>query len=132
MNKLLVILVSVFVFASCSNDDEGTQFFLSTVENVDVPTSFKVDSISKFLVHYKRPTNCHIFNGLYVGVDNFTRNVAVQFAKLDQGNCDPDETVYEMPLNFQPKTSGTYLFRFWNGRTPEGIDTFLEYEAVVP
>lgn len=132
MNKLLVILVSLFVFASCTSDDPGTQFVLSTVESVDVPASYKVDSISKFLIRYKRPTNCHIFNGMYVGVDNFTRNVAVQFAKLDQGNCEPDETVYEMPLNFQPKVSGTYLFRFWNGRTVEGIDTFLEYEAVVP
>jgi len=133
MKRIIFTLLIAFSIVSCNISDEpGTELVIGNVEDVTMASAYKVDSISHISIRYKRPTDCHIFNGFYVVNDNLTRTVAVEFAKVPQSNCGAgDNTVYEVPLDFQPGAAGTYLFRFWNGRTSEGIDTFVEYEAIV-
>jgi hypothetical protein len=96
-----------------------------------MPDTFELNSVNTIMVKYKRPTECHIFNGFFYEMEGSTRTVAVQFAKLDQSSCLTDETVYEVPLDFLPTTAGTYLFKFWTGTSDEGVDTYIEAEAIV-
>ena len=132
MKKLFLLVMLGVSLTSCVSDNEGTQFYLSTVEDVTMASAYKVDSTSQIMIKYKRPTDCYLFNGFLYEDSEMTRNVAVKFAKLDQNNCQLDETVYEIPLNFRPTAPGTYHFRFWNNRLPDGTDTFIEADAVVP
>lgn len=133
MKKAFLVLVVLITFVSCdaTSEDNGTQYFIAPVENATMPSTFKVDSTSQIMIAYKRPSQCHIFNGFYYDVDQTTRTVAVQFAKLQQSECMEDETVYNIPLLFKPTSPGTYLFRFWNGTNAEGQDTYIEAEALV-
>jgi hypothetical protein len=131
MKNLVLLFLVALSFTSCVSDDQGTQFFISTVENVEMASAYKVDSTSQIMIQYKRPTNCYLFDGFAVAKDSLMRDVAVRFAKLDEDNCDVDETVYEIPFNFHPISAGTYHFRFWKDRDVNGVDTFIEADAVV-
>lgn len=133
MKKIFLLAFAAFGLSSCSvSDDPGTEFFASTIEDVTMPAKFKVDSTSQIMVRYQRPTDCHIFNGFFSDGSQFTRNYAVRFVKMTYNNCEIDETAYEVPLNFTPPASGTYLLRFWNSRDANGVDTYIEREAIVP
>lgn len=133
MKKIFLMLALAIFAVSCSvSDDEGTQFFIAPLQDVTMPTAYKVDSISKIVIRYKRPTVCHLFNGFYVASNQFNRDVAVRFVKVQQNDCTSDDTVYEVPLDFQPTVAGTYHFKFWTGRNLDGTDVYTEYDAVVP
>ena len=133
MKKIFLFVFAAFSFTSCSiSDDPGPQLFASTIEEVTMPSKFKVDSTSHIQIKYKRPTDCYIFNGFYSDGTQFTRNIAVRFVKMDDNNCEADETIYEIPYSFTPSASGTYLFRFWNSRDSDGLDTYIEREVIVP
>ncbi|HEX9981503.1 MAG TPA: hypothetical protein VGB50_13160 [Flavobacterium sp.] len=132
MKKIAFALFAAFLMIGCDvGEDRPTVVVIGPVEDVTMASTYKVDSVSKIMIRYKRPSDCHIFNGFYYTAEDFQRNVAVQFAKLDEPNCQPDDTEYEIPLNFKPTAAGTYTFKFWNGRETDGTDTFIETEAIV-
>jgi hypothetical protein len=133
MKKIIIVLGFALLLMSCNiSDDRGTSFFASTIDGVTMPSAFKVDSTSQILVRYKRPSDCHIFNGFYHEAEQFTHKIAVRFVKMDYSSCEADQTVYEVPFHFKPAASGTYLLRFWNHRDANGMDTYIEEQAIVP
>lgn len=134
MKKLFFLLTLIVVISSCSvGDDSNRNFTLVPVYGVDVPAKFKLDSISNFKIRYKRQTDCQIFNGIYVAPTGNTLNIAVKIVELQESNCQADnESVYEIPFRFQPTVSGTYVFKFWNGKDPNGVDQYMNSEIIVP
>ncbi len=133
MMKIFSLVFAAAMMVSCSvSDDPGTQTFASTIEDVTMASAYKVDSTSHIMIKYKRPSDCYIFNGFYADGTQFTKNVAVRFVKMNDNNCEADETVYQIPYSFTPTAPGTYLFRFWNSRDAQGVDTYIEREAIVP
>lgn len=135
MKKIFFVLLSAVLAVSClPGDNDGyPAFAYGPVQEVEAPTAFKVDSTSEFTVHYSRPNTCHVFNGFYYLKEGFTRTVAIEYAYLDRNDCTVEANpVYEVPLRFRPQNAGTYLFKFWTGEDQEGVDQFIEIEAVVP
>lgn len=134
MKKIFFLLASVIVMSSCSiGEDPQSEFVLLPVSEVELPTAYKVDSISVFNLKYTRPTDCHIFDGIYYDAVDATRVVGIRAVKLLQGGCSPDDqTVYEVPLRFKPAVSGTYNFKFWLGTNSAGVDEYLNTEVIVP
>jgi hypothetical protein len=133
MKKLFILVLTAIAFASCdmSGSEDNTQFVLGPVEDVTMPSSFKVDSVSEIMVRYKRPNDAHIFQGFYYEAVNFNRVVAIQYAKLDQSDPAVDNEIYEVPLRFKPMQPGTYVFKFWDGLNQDETDHFFVAEAVV-
>jgi hypothetical protein len=132
MKKIALFFVLAITLISCSDEGNSAAYFLSYVDSVEMPDSYKVDSISVIKVSYKRPSDCHVYDGFFVKRDDNIRTVAIQFVRPDhQNDCLPDNTVFQMPLQFKPAASGTYLFKFWSGRT-DGEDTYIEHEILVP
>ena len=133
MKKIILLLLGAFSIAACDlGGGEEVEFVLSPVQDVTMATAYKVDSVSVIYVRYKRPDDCHVFNGYYYYPQGYTRTCAIEFVHMtNQGNCQEDDTVYEIPLNFKPRYSGTYTFRFWDGMNPDGTQHFFEAEAVV-
>lgn len=134
MKKVFLVALLAVFFISCSvGDDTQNSFSLLPIYQFDVPTTFKVDSVSVFNVRYKRVNDCQIYNGLYFDQSDNTTKIAVKVVELQEANCNPDnETTYEVPLNFKPSQSGTYILKFWNGKDPNGVDQFSNTEIIVP
>lgn len=132
MRKLVLLILIAISAISCDlGDAPSTEFVISPVQDVTMASAYKVDSISQILIRYKRPNDCHIFNGYYYSIEGYTRTCAIEFARMNESNCQEDQMVYEVPLNFKPPSTGTYLFRFWDGMNTDGTDHFFEAEAVV-
>lgn len=130
--SLLLVALTAIIMTSCDpGSSEDAEYVLAPVEDVTMATSYKVDSISEIMVRYKRPDDCHIFQGYYYSVDGMTRTCAIEFVKLDRSDCQPDEVTYQIPLRFKPQVAGTYTFRFWDGSNQDGTDHFFVAEAVV-
>jgi hypothetical protein len=132
MKKIIfVLLIACSIFSCSIGDDTGTQFLIGPVQDVTMPSNYKIDSTSQILIHYRRISDCHIFNGLYYVIEGNTRTVAIKFARVDGTNCEPDDSEYEVPLNFKPMAAGTYTFKFFTGRDSEGNELYTEETALV-
>ncbi|RTY95960.1 hypothetical protein [Flavobacterium sp. GT3R68] len=133
MKKLVFLMIFALALGSCSvGDDTNSEFVVLPAEGAVMPNKFKVDSVSVITVKYRRPTNCHIFNGFYYDVNGTTRTVAINAVKLHQNNCQDDsETLFEVPLNFRPTTDGSYVFKFWIGDDANGMEQYLSYDVEV-
>lgn len=133
MKKLLFFFLLAITVVSCSvSDDSGAQEFMLPVEDATVPETLILGQNASIQVKYRRPTDCHIFNGFYIDSDGFTQTVSVRALKFSEENCmDDTANLYEAPLNFIPGVAGTYHFRFWTGNDTNGAPIFLEFESVV-
>lgn len=133
MKKFILLFITALAISSCSlNDEPDRDFVLLPVESVVMPTSYTVGNISRITVKYRRPTDCHIFNGFYYSIDQSTRTVAIQAVKLNNSNCLPDDdNLFEVPLDFKPLSTGTYTFKFWLGTDDNGIDLYETHEVEV-
>lgn len=133
MKKILYLLMFAFAVISCSLDDNPVaEHLFLPVESVIMPDQFLENQIATIQIKYRRPTDCHIFNGFYYDAVANTRTVAIRAVKLSQGNCmDDTENVFEVPLDFKPAVAGDYLFKFWAGTDDNGIDQYLEYTIIV-
>lgn len=133
MKKLLFFFLLAIAAVGCSTDDgQNTQEFMLPVVDATVPETLTLGQNVSILVKYRKPTNCHVFNGFYIDSDGYTQTVSVRSLMLDQENCaDDSATLYEAPLNFVPGAAGTYHFKFWIGNDADGLPNFLEFESVV-
>lgn len=133
MKKLVLLFMLVLAISACSlNDEPKSESVLLPVESVVMPTAYKVDSLSVITIKYRRPTDCHIFNGFYYDINGNTRTVAINAVKLNQNNCqEASATLFEVPLNFEPRVAGPYVFKFWTGTDANNVDQFLTYEIEV-
>ena len=132
MKKLVLLFVAAVALISCdTGNEDSTQFVLGPVQDVTMPSTFKVDSVSEIMIRYKRPDDAHIFQGFYYEAVGFNRTIAIQYARLNQANPAADDQVYEVPLRFQPRQAGTYVFKFWDGSNQDQTDHFYVAEAVV-
>ena len=134
MKKLVLLLSLLFVFNSCSLDDEpNVEYVILPVESVEMPVNFNVNVINQIKIKYRRPTTCHLYDGLYYNYEGITRIVAINAVKLKSNTCENaiEEGPYEVILDFKPTESQTYLFKFWTGTNASGVDEYLEYEAIV-
>lgn len=135
MKNWIIILSIIFALSSCSvSTDPDREFTTLPIEQVEMPTSYTLGNISKIKIKYKRPTDCHIFNGFYTNYESsnlFDKVVAIRTVKLNNSNCAPDDSVFEINYEFKPTSPGTYTFRFWLGQDENGIDQYDIHEVVV-
>jgi hypothetical protein len=133
MKRIVFLILIAFTINSCSlNDEPDRDMVLLPVEEVIMPDNYSVGNISPIRIKYKRPTQCHIFDGFYYDINETTRTVAIRAVKLNQSNCvDDTETLYEIPLEFKPMVAGNYTFKFWLGSDGNGEDQYSVYEVVV-
>ncbi|MET0760301.1 MAG: hypothetical protein ABWZ56_07765, partial [Flavobacterium sp.] len=131
--NLVFFFMLVFAVSSCSVDGvPQSEVVALPIESVIMPNTFAVDSISKIILKYRRPTDCHVFNGFYYDINENIRTVAINAVKLNQDNCQDDsQNLFEVPLNFKPTVEGNCIFKFWTGTDTNGVDQYLIYEIEV-
>ena len=132
MKKISALLAIGLLLFSCSKEEERYTNELKPVFEVDMPTAFAKDSVTQIPIRYKKQSTCHLYNGLYYDREGLTRIVAINTIKINEDNCQPDlDTNVQVNLDFRPKNLGTYHFKFWKGENAQGVDEFLEFDAVV-
>ena len=126
MKNLLLILIATCLFAACSKD-EPQKFSLEIlpVESFILPDTLVLGTTHVFKIKYKRPSNCHYFEGFYYKRSLNERTVAISTSVL-QDNCTPlTGTVVEVELKFLASNNGTYIFKFYKGKDSAGNNLFV-------
>jgi len=136
MKRIVLIcisgLLSLLLWQCTTHEpDDNYRQVVLPVTAVDLPAKCRVDSVSIFTVHYKKPSTCHMFNGFYYDKSGMTRIVAVTMVQAMNASCITDGTVVSADLKFKPATAGDYTFKFWLGTDNSGNDTFIEQPITV-
>lgn len=136
MKKALFILIGLIgiSLASCSLDDNGTQFHFVPLKIVaaDLPESFRLNETYQVAVTYEIPDNCSFFEGFDITKANDSiRNVVAIGTKLEQQECKAGVIEKQSTFSFICLYSQTYVFRFWNGEDDQGNAQYFEIEVPV-
>ena len=138
MKKLVLLFAALFLITSCSMDDNTPTFHVEfiPVESVEMPEYFSPGGTYLIKVKYKRPTDCHFFDGFYYEESGLALKVAVQTLVIEDAKCEslereePEEATFE--FNCSTTSSMTsYVFEFYTGMDEEGQPTYKQMEVPV-
>lgn len=134
MKRLIIISLSLILFASCSLDDNGYDYNLEIlpVESVDMPETFTYGETYPITVSYLRPSTCHSFKEFYYLKNDNERIVAVINYDVVAHNCeDLTDELVEATFNFIVTRTDSYVFKFWQGVDENDEDQYLTIEVPV-
>lgn len=122
MKKLLNIGFSVLflglVSVSCEDDDYQT---IQSIEKIridsvkimkDTMDVFTIQSIKTYSTY---PSQCEGFYGYDYIHDNSLERSVTAYKYTSEGPCTQTTHVGASQINFSPRQTGTYTFKFWNG-----------------
>lgn len=133
MKRILFLLVSFFLFNSCSPEDgPNYSYELRPIVSVDIPSEFTLGGVYTITLHYNRPTTCHYYNAISYHKYLNERTIAVETAKEERNDCTatPND-IATCSFDFQVTSNGSYVFKFWQGKDEQGNDIYLIYEIPV-
>lgn len=138
MKKLLLFFVAVVLMSCSMEEDEPIPFHLElmAIEAVEIPEYVMPGNEYQIKVYYRKPTDCHYFEGLLYDVEGPVCTVAPQSMVIEANNCEPlvELAAEEASFTF---TCGTnyafnhYLFKFYVGEDEEGNQIFEDVEIPV-
>ena len=134
MKKLLVLCLTFILFASCSVEDDSTNYSFEVlpVESVEIPDEFTLGEVYPITVSYFRSSTCHLFREFYYLKENNERTVAPIDYVFEENNCqDLNDELVEQTFNFIVTSNGSYIFKFWQGEDANGEDQYLIIEVPV-
>ncbi|WP_338357706.1 hypothetical protein [Yeosuana marina] len=145
MKRLIILSLTLILFASCSVDNgvnyydnginyNGADYNLDIlpIESVDMPDSFTLGETYPITVSYYRPSTCHSFKEFYYLKNNNVRTVAViNYAYIDDNCTNLDNELVEATFNFIVTSNGSYIFKFWQGPDENDVDQYLTIEVPV-
>ncbi len=133
--KKIAALIGIFLLTiSCSteSDEPNVTYELVPIQNVIIGDELYFGDENIITIQYNRPTTCHGFNGFLYEKDENTRTIAVQNYVVETNSCQTvANDAKEEDLVFQPTSTGTYTFKFWQGKDANGDDVFLEIQREV-
>lgn len=128
MKNFFGILALVTILVSCSAD-EPQKYSLKVlpVESFILPDTLFLGETQTFKIKYKRPSNCHYFEGFYYKKNLNQRTIGITTSVL-QENCQIlTGTPTEVELKFFTSNNGNYIFKFFKGLDTAGNNV---YESV--
>lgn len=136
MKKIVLFLIVITSFLSCSLDDDGPTYTYSVlpVDSYVVPASFTLGQTYAIKLKYQKPSACHIYQGIYYEKNLNTRTIAIQTAVQNDQACTTEiPPISEVSFNFTVTNTGSYIFKFYKGKDTAGEDIFEDVEIpVVP
>lgn len=135
MKKIILLLVTVATFLSCTTNDDYQdhyQYEVLPIESYTLPANFKLGETYEIKLKYQRPTECHVYQGIYYSKNLNTRTIAIQSAVNSNQVCTtvvPAQS--EVSFNFFVTNTGSYIFKFYKGKDTEGKDLFENVEIQV-
>lgn len=134
MRQLFALSFALFLFASCSVNDDHPDFSFEVlpIESVVIPDEFELGEVYPITVSYFRSTTCNYFHDFYYLKENNERTVAAIDVVFEENNCETlDDVLVESTFNFIVTSNGSYIFKFWQGEDTNGEDQYLIIEVPV-
>ena len=156
MKKLLLVFVAALTIASCSTDENQTNFYYKYLptNEADVPQQMQLGETYEIPIKYTQPNSCYYFDSIYYDatieeiedtegnlIRTEVRTVAIVNKVLDKtelecelSNDDEDGDLTqeaEAFLTFEPRTTGPFLFKFWAGEDENEEGIYLEYTVEI-
>jgi hypothetical protein len=136
MKKIVLFLIVITSFLGCSLDDDNPTYTYEVlpVDSYVVPASFTLGQTYEIKLKYRKPTACHIYQGIYYDKNLNTRTIAIQTAVQNDQVCTTEiPPISEVSFNFTVTNTGSYIFKFYKGEDTAGKDIFEDVEIpVVP
>ncbi len=126
MKKLFLLLITIAVLSACSPDEpQKYKLEVLPIESFIAPDTLILGATNVFKIKYKRPSNCHFFEGFYYKRNLNQRTVGISASVLED-NCAPlTGTPVEVDLKFFASNTGTYIFKFYKGKDAAGNNIFV-------
>lgn len=139
MKKILLILSVLALAVACVPEDENRVNFhveFIPVESVEVPEFITPGRTYPITVKFRRPNDCHYFDGFYYEANGPTRIVAVQTIFIEDTACDPIDSEEPESQKFNLACPlgyayDSYRFKFYKGEDAQGNQQYLEIEIPV-
>jgi hypothetical protein len=135
MKKIVLLVLLMTTLLSCSLDNDNTDSYTYTVlpvESYTLPENFKLGETYEIKIKYQKPTECHIFQGIYYDKDLNKRTIAIQTAVKSNQTCtDVVPPLSEASFNFIVTNTGSYIFKFYKGKDETDKDVFEDVEIQV-
>lgn len=132
MKKIIILFLGAFIFTSCLNNENKTNFDfeLLPIDEYTTPASFTFGEKDTIKLKYTFTNGCYSFDDVYYEYQDTTRIVAVRaLVELDKA-CTEAIIQYEYNLIVQASQSEDYVFKFWKGKDSNGENIFDE--VIVP
>ncbi|WP_223608156.1 hypothetical protein [Chryseobacterium sp. OSA05B] len=112
------VLFSGLVFVSCEDDDYQTIQSIAKIKIDSVKVmkdTMDVYTIQSIKTYSTYPSQCEGFYGYdYIQDSSLGRSVTA-YKYTAEGPCAQSAHVGASQINFSPRQTGTYTFKFWNG-----------------
>lgn len=140
MKKIALLLLAIITLNSCSlEEDNEPRFYYEVlpVESFEVPQSVNIGQNYEIRMTYKKPSNCHIYEGCYYKTEGYTTTVGIQTYVLDNDDCqalenqEPLESSFIFKVESLQNATQPYLFKFYKGKDTNGNDIFEEVSIPV-
>lgn len=139
MKKILFLLSMIALVVACvPEDDNRINFHVEfiPIESVELPESITPGHEYEIMVNFRRPNDCHYFDGFFYEAKDSVRTVAVQTLFIEDAKCGPiksqnpeqESFILQCPPNY---AYNSYKFKFYKGVNEEGTQQFLEVEVPV-
>ncbi|MDO5510583.1 MAG: hypothetical protein Q4F57_07795 [Weeksellaceae bacterium] len=134
-NTILATLLMgvIFILSSCNKQDDewsNYSYVALKIDSISMPDSAQLGSAVAIRPYYQRMENCEQFYGFDYQRSDFERTVLAVGLRNSVVQCG-DTLTQQSQFTFQPLETGTYNFRFWNGRDAEGDNMFVNEEIVI-
>ena len=128
-----IIGVFAFTFSGCDIDsEENFNFITLEIVDVELPETFDFNATYDIKVYYRRPDDCHFFQGFDVfTADESTLNIVAIGRELSGETCTTTNDEIEATFTFRVLFSNTYTLRFFSGEDQNGDPIYLEYQVPV-
>ncbi|TDX87022.1 hypothetical protein [Epilithonimonas xixisoli] len=138
MKKVFVLsMISVLsaTAISCNNNDdypEITEVSARKIDSVKIPIDTMTLGVTQeFKIYSTFTRGCEgIYSYDYNYTNDSVRTIA-NFAYKTNEACADGTYVDGSRINFKPVKTGTYTFKFFNGKDTAGANTFFEKKVVV-
>lgn len=133
MKKLLIILILITTIScSISDDSQNSHIEILPIESAIVPNEFQLGQTYEIVMTYIKPNTCYLFSNIYYVANSNERTVAVLSEVLENNtNCQETNEELEVSFNFQALSSGSIIFKFWQGTNESDEDQYLTIEVPV-
>ncbi|CAM4012947.1 hypothetical protein FLSI110296_09260 [Flavobacterium sinopsychrotolerans] len=134
MKKLILLTLFLLTLVSCSIDDDQQKYSseILPIDSYTLPESFKLGETYEIKLKYKKPSDCHYFQGIYYDKDLNIRTIGIQTTVLESTDCKPLTTeATEVSFKFYVTNTGSYIFKFYKGEDADGKNIFEEVEVPV-